>query len=134
MYNQNVQTIEQYEGGMRMNAVEYLGEARWSRVQLDALLERRSWCAQMAACRSGGRSEALEKLQREVDRRIDAEAERQLEALGRIDALADPAQRAVMRYRYLSGMPWKEIARRMNYSQDWVKHVHGKAVREMGEC
>ena len=114
-----------------MNAKEYLGEARWARVRLESLLEKRRWCAQMAACHSGGGSEALARLQREVDLRIDAEARRELEALGRIEALADPGQRQVLQYRYLNGLSWKEIARRMNYSPDWVKHLHGRALREM---
>ena len=114
-----------------MNAKEALGDARWSRVRLDALLERRRWCMQMSDYRSGGGSQALEKLQREVDARIDAEARRAAEAMGHIDALPDPGQRAVMAYRYLNGLSWKEIARRMNFSQDWVKHVHGRALREM---
>ena len=56
---------------------------------------------------------------------------RAAEAMGHIDALPDPGQRAVMAYRYLNGLSWKEIARRMNFSQDWVKHVHGRALREM---
>ena len=130
-YNRFVQTIEHIEGGMCMNAREALGEARWSRARMEALLERRRWCMQMADCRSGGTSRALEKLQREVDERIDAEALRAAEAMGCIDALADPGQWAVMAYRYLNGLSWKEIARRMDLSQDWVKHVHGRALREM---
>ena len=44
-----------------MNAKEALGDARWSRVRLDALLERRRWCMQMSDYRSGGGSQALEK-------------------------------------------------------------------------
>ena len=27
------------------------------------------------------------------------------------------------------GWEWKEIARRMGYSPDWVKHMHSDAIR-----
>ena len=114
-----------------MEVREYLNEVRRSKARMEALLERRRACAEMATWRSGGRSEALDALRREVDRRIDAVAAQALEAERRIDALDSAGQREVMRYRYLNGWEWKEIARRMNYSTDWVKHVHTRAIREM---
>lgn len=114
-----------------MEVREYLNEVRRSKTRMEALLERRRACAEMASWRSGGRSEALDALRREVDRRIDAVAEQALEAERRIDALDSAGQREVMRYRYLNGWEWKEIARRMNYSTDWVKHVHTRALKEM---
>jgi DNA-directed RNA polymerase specialized sigma24 family protein len=102
-------------------------------MQLEALLEKRRWCREVANCRSGGRSEALERLQQEVDRRIDSLAGQELAAMRRIDALGDPGQREVLRLRYLNGWAWKEIARRMSYSQDWVKHLHARALRAMAD-
>ena len=114
-----------------MEVREYLNEIRRSKARMEALLERRRACAEMASWHSGGRSEALDALRREVDRRIDAVAEQALEAERRIDTLDSAGQREVMRYRYLNGWEWKEIARRMNYSTDWVKHVHTRALKEM---
>jgi len=66
-----------------------------------------------------------------VDRRIDALAEQELAAMRRIDALDNPGQREVLACRYLNGWTWKEIARRMRYSQDYVKHVHARALKAM---
>jgi len=114
-----------------MDARESLYAARRSRAQLEVLLEKRSWYRQLEDCRSGGGSEALERLQREVDRRIDALAEQELAAMRRIDALDNPGQREVLACRYLNGWTWKEIARRMRYSQDYVKHVHARALKAM---
>ncbi len=116
-----------------MDARESLCAVRRSRMQLEALLEKRRWCREVANCRSGGRSEALERLQQEVDRRIDSLAGQELAAMRRIDALGDPGQREVLRLRYLNGWAWKEIARRMSYSQDWVKHLHARALRAMAD-
>ena len=138
LYNLNVQTIVQYEldderEALRMNGRETLAAARRSKAELDALLERKGWCQKLERCHSGGESRALEDLRKDLDRRIDTAAQRALEAQGHIDVLPDRAQREVLSYRYLNGWEWKDIARRMNYSVDWVKHIHARAMREMGD-
>ena len=114
-----------------MNVREHMKEIRLSRARLEALTQRRGRCVQMGAFHSEGGSDALERLRREIDRRIDAVAEQTLAAERLIDTVSDANQRDVLRYRYLDGWEWKEIARRMNYSTDWVKHVHGKALKAM---
>jgi DNA-directed RNA polymerase specialized sigma24 family protein len=112
-----------------MGAKEVLAEVRRSKLRVVALMERRAWYERAQQCCSGGRSEAMEKLQRALDREIDEVVRQELAAMGQIDALADPIHREVLRYRYLNGWEWKEIARRMGYSPDWVKHVHSDAIR-----
>ena len=114
-----------------MNVREHMKEIRRSRVRLEALTQRRGRCAQMRASHIEGGSDALERLQREIDRRIEAVAEQTLAAERSIDAVKDVNQREVLRYRYLNGWDWQEIARRMNYSTDWVKHIHGQALKAM---
>ena len=116
-----------------MNGRETLAAARRSKAELDALLERKGWCQKLERCHSGGDSQALGDLRKDLDRRIDTAARRLLEAQKRIDALPNHAHRQLMSYRYLNGWEWKDIARQMNYSVDWVKHVHAQAMREMGE-
>jgi DNA-directed RNA polymerase specialized sigma24 family protein len=112
-----------------MGAKAVLAAARRSRQRVEALMERRAWYEQAQQCRSGGRSEEMEKLQRALDREIDEAVRQELAAMGQIDALADPRHREVLRYRYLNGWEWKEIARCMGYSPDWVKHMHSEAIR-----
>jgi DNA-directed RNA polymerase specialized sigma subunit len=114
-----------------MEAREYLLEARRSKARVDALVERRRWYGQAGQWHSDGEAKAILRLQRELDRRIDDAARYELEAMQRIDALEDPGQREVLCYRYLNGLGWKEIAVRMNLSQDWVKHMHGKALKAL---
>ena len=116
-----------------MEAREYLLEVRRSKARVEALAERRRWYGQAGQWHSDGGTEAILQLQRELDRRIDAAAKCELEAMRRIDALEDPGQREVLRYRYLNGLGWKEIAIRMHLSQDWVKHMHGKALKALGD-
>ena len=113
-----------------MNAKETLAAVRRSKVRLEALMERRRLCDQLEASHSG-RSQALEQLQRELDLCIDTVARQELAAMRQIETLDDPGQKEVLRYRYLNGWAWKEIARRMDFSQDWVKHIHTQAMKAM---
>ena len=81
---------------------------------------------------SGNKSnQMLARLQRELDKRIDEVAKQELAAMDLIDVLDTPRQRELLGYRYLNGWAWKEIAQRMGYSMDWVKHMHANAVREL---
>ena len=112
-----------------MDAKAVLAGARRSKLRLEALMERRGWYAQAGQCRAGEASASLARLQQALDREIDEVVRQELAAMARIDALADPRQREVLRYRYLNGWAWKEIARRMGYSTDWVKHLHADAIR-----
>ena len=116
-----------------MGAREDLLEVRRSKARAEALAARRRWYVQAGQWHSDGETRAILRLQRELDRRIDAAAKYELEAMRRIDALEDPGQREVLRYRYLNGLGWKEIAVRMNLSLDWVKHMHGKALKALGD-
>ena len=51
-----------------------------------------------------------------------------------IDALADPAERAVMRERYIKGKGWQAIAREMQkqgYSERQMYRLHGFALAKL---
>ena len=112
-----------------MDPRETLMAARRSKLRVEALMERRDWYEQVRQCRTGGGSESMERLRQALDREIDEVVRQELAAMAQIDALADPRQREVLCYRYLNGWKWKEIARRMGYSLDWVKHMHADALR-----
>ena len=113
-----------------MDPKETLVAARRTKLRLEALMERRSWHEQMQQCHSGGGSESLSRLQQALDFRYGHTAAT-MAAMRQIEALADPRQREVLCYRYLNGWKWKEIAVRMGYSPDWVKHMHADAIRTM---
>ena len=75
---------------------------------------------------AGGNLIALEG---ELARRAEAWAALQRRALAAIDRVDDPFAREVLRYRYLDGLGWSEVAARVGRSQRWVMKVHARAVR-----
>ena len=111
-----------------MGVREDLKEVRRARLRVEALAERRQQCREMKGYVTLERAAGLEQLQRELDARAGEYAARVLDVERRIDALGDDLRRDVLRYRYLNGWSWREIAVRMGFSQDWLKHVHARAV------
>lgn len=54
--------------------------------------------------------------------------QRQLRIEKAIDAIEDPVMRMLLRYRYIDGRSWKQIAILMNYSVDHIWKKHGQAL------
>ena len=113
-----------------MDAREELKEVRRARLRVEALAERRKMCRELRGCVTLERAAGLEELQRELDARALEYVERVMDVERRIDAVGDDLRRDVLRYRYLNGWSWREISARSGLSQDWLKHVHGRAVRD----
>ena len=113
-----------------MSGREELKEVRRVRLRVEALAERRQRCREMKGYVTLERAAGLEQLQQELDARAGEYAARVMDVERRIDALGDDLRRDVLRYRYLNGWSWREIAARTGFSQDWLKHVHARAVRD----
>ena len=113
-----------------MSAKAFLDGARRAERQLRALMDRRRFCDEVAR-QAGGAGPGLAALQGELQRRAEAWAAEQLRVAQAIDRVADPLAREVLRYRYLDGLDWREIAARMCYSRDWLWKVHRRAVEEL---
>lgn len=47
-----------------------------------------------------------------------------------IDALP-PRERAVIRARYMEGLSWGCVARKVHYSEDYCKEIHGAAIKNL---
>lgn len=47
---------------------------------------------------------------------------------GLIDKVEDQTLRTLLKYRYISGLRWEEIAVKMNYSYRSVCYLHGRAL------
>lgn len=43
----------------------------------------------------------------------------------------EPTARMLMRYRYIDGLKWEEVAVRMNYSWTQTHDIHGKALKQL---
>lgn len=66
-------------------------------------------------------------INREIDRQIDLRE--RIEAA--ICAIPDGRLRDLMRYRYIDGMTWEQIAVTMRLDYRWVLRLHGRALSEL---
>lgn len=48
-----------------------------------------------------------------------------------IDKLKEPRVRAVMRYRYISGLKWEEICVKAHYSRQHIHRLHAEALKKL---
>ena len=79
---------------------------------------------QNAVCR-------IADIEADINRQID----RQIDLRERIEtaicAIPDGRLRDLMRYRYIDGLTWEQIAVTMNFSYQWVCKLHGDALRKI---
>lgn len=66
-------------------------------------------------------------LDKDIDRLIDLKRE----IAEVIAAVPDMRYRTLLEYRYLCGWSWARIARAMHYGEDWVRHAHGWALKQV---
>lgn len=114
-----------------MTAKAYLGQARQAELNIQALLERRERCAEMASRRGPEGSKALEALEAELDRRIGEYVEQVRGIEAAIDGVREARCRDVLRYRYLNGWSWQVIAGKMSYSRNWLWKLHARGLEEI---
>ena len=68
-------------------------------------------------------------MERALDRDIDRLIDLKREIAEVIAAVPDMRYWTLLEYRYLCGWGWRRIARTMNYSEDWTRHAHGRALQ-----
>ena len=116
-----------------MTAKEYLGQVRQLERRIWALLDRQSKYHELGAWRARYQGAvgpvAMLALERELDGRITEYAERVREIERVIDAVEDGQYRDLLKYRYLNGWSWQQISERMSFSQDWLWHLHARALQ-----
>lgn len=108
--------------------------------------EKAAWNAKATATtssfsdmpRSGGGSDKIQTTVEkiiEIEEKLDHEIDALVDLRNRIEAavekLEDGRLRDVMRYRYIDGMKWEQIAVEMHYSYMQVCRLHGKALLEI---
>lgn len=127
-----------------MTAKEYLSQARLLDQAIDIRLKR---ITRLRALLSG-RAARMDGMPRgssggdwtdtvikitEMERELDADIDRLIALKGKIAAVIaavpDARDRRLLEYRYLLGWSWRRIAQEMNYSEDWVRHAHGRALQ-----
>ena len=108
--------------------------------------EKAAWNAKATATtssfsdmpRSGGGSDKIQTTVEkiiEIEEKLDHEIDALVDLRNRIEAavekLEDGRLRDVMRYRYIDGMKWEQIAVEMHCSYMQVCRLHGKALLEI---
>lgn len=88
--------------------------------------------------RSGGGADKIQttvekiiEIEEKLDHEIDAMADLRNRIEAAVEKLEDGRLRDVMRYRYIDGMKWEQIAVEMHYSYMQVCRLHGKALLEI---
>lgn len=133
-----------------MTAKDYLSQARQLDQAIDARLER---IARLRALvngrpartdgmpRGGGAGSAgsafdwtetvikIDEMERALDKDIDRLIALKREIAEAIAAVPDMRYRTLLEYRYLCGWGLPRIARAMHYSEDRVRHIHGRALQ-----
>lgn len=72
----------------------------------------------------------LERLKSIYNRKWDALIALRTEIELAIDHL-EPAERLLIRYRYIDGLEWYKVARQLNYSDRHTKRLHGEILKKM---
>ena len=133
-----------------MTAKDYLSQARQLDQAIDARLERIARLRALVngrAARTDGMSRGgagsagstffdwtetvlkIDEMERALDKDIDRLIDLKREIAEVIAAVPDMRYRTLLEYRYLCGWSWRRIARTMNYSEDWTRHAHGRALQ-----
>lgn len=73
--------------------------------------------------------EKIWELEDEINEQICQQVSLHREINEAIDQLEDPAERLVLKYRYLNGMEWENIAREMSVSYRTVHRINASALK-----
>lgn len=75
--------------------------------------------------------EHIIKLEQEINTQIDRliNVREQIENI--IHTVPDYPLQMLLKYRYIAGYTWEEIAVKMNYSYQWVCVLHGRALSQI---
>lgn len=133
-----------------MTAKEYLSRYQAINREVDALCEEcvrlrslaeRVGCGQLSDMpksqnydQSAHFTKAVDKLiekQKETNAKIDELVAAKEEIDAAIDTVQDATLRTLLRYRYICGLTWEEIAVKMHYSYMHICRLHGKALMQV---
>ena len=87
---------------------------------------RRGWKNDLSAYAA-----QLDSLERGLDEEWKTKVCRFKEILDAINSLETSQEQDVLFYRYIKGLAWWEVAEKMNYSDRWVKKLHGRALMRL---
>ena len=75
-----------------------------------------------------GYAARLDELLRELESEVNAGIDLRREIVRKVEQLPNETERLLMRYRYIHGLKWEEIAVKMEYSWKQIHRIHAKAL------
>ncbi len=75
--------------------------------------------------------EKLEEQEEKINKKIDLLYEVKEDIEKTLHTVEDDTLRVLLRYRYINGLTWEEIAVTMNYDYRWILRLHGKALNKL---
>ncbi len=73
----------------------------------------------------------LSELDEIITQKINAYVDMRREIEHVINTINDDRLKAVLRYRYIDGMKWEQIAVKSNYDYRWVLRLHGMGLQKV---
>ncbi|NLZ46487.1 MAG: DUF1492 domain-containing protein [Clostridiales bacterium] len=134
-----------------MTQKEYLNQYRAIDKEIDALLDEQKRLRSIAE-KSGASSiidgtakspkndnsapferivDKIIEIENEINQKIDLKLNLQKEINASIERVDDDTLRTLLRYRYLCGMTFEQVAVRMNYSYMHTCRLHGRALAKI---
>lgn len=125
----------------------WLKEYKIIEMEHDSLIdEHKKWCER--SCKVTSNISGMPKgksgentLQKAVDMMTDIEEQindsivelndKRVAVLSAIDHIKDPHQRMVLKYRYIDGLLFDEIAKKMSYTVENIFYIHRKALKQL---
>lgn len=133
-----------------VDKIQCLCQYRWLELDIQRLTAQiDSWRARMAYLGSGVPKNSLNVTTNEPDgntvnciakvidlqRKLEIKLQKQLQLKAQaeelVESLKDPRERLLLRYRYMLGMRWEEIAVTMHYGYRWVLRLHQRALSKL---
>lgn len=76
-----------------------------------------------------GYAAKMDELFRELKEQMEKRIDLRLQISRKIEAMPDETESLLLRYRYIQGLKWEDIALRMDYSWRGVHKVHARALQ-----
>ena len=77
-----------------------------------------------------GYAAKLDALLQDLEREVDAGIDLRREIVSKIEQLPNETERLLMRYRYIHGLKWEELAVKMEYGYRNVIKLHGRSLND----
>lgn len=126
-----------FQRGVYLNVKEYLSQLFWLEDEINTLAMEREYLFASVfkgqAQIKGIASVKLNEYSRRIDNKIIESTKLINEIVEKIENVATPKYRQLLRLRYVIGLKWEEIAEIMNCDSRRVYRIHAQALKEFDD-